>query len=47
MFCLQPLNVDGVKIAWRYKAQLMEKSLSGSDGNKVATRNVNCFKSQK
>ena len=35
----QPLNVEGVKIAWRYKAQLLEKpSLSGSDQIKSLRR---------
>ncbi len=28
----QALSVDGVKIAWRYKAQLREKSVSGGSG---------------
>jgi elongator complex protein 4 len=32
------LNVDGVKIAWRYKAQLQEKSVSGSAESKRLRR---------
>ncbi len=34
----QQLSVDGVKIAWRYKAQLQEKTVSGSGESKRARR---------